>query len=53
MIRLVITVLILSMASFSCMTEYDYESSSGTLKIPWGAKEGQLDPDNNLPPSLE
>jgi len=32
----------------SCVSEYDYESDTGTFTIPWGEKEGQRNPEEAL-----
>jgi hypothetical protein len=42
---LLLFVLALPLLMTSCVSEWDYEGETGTMKIPWGEKEGQRNPE--------
>ena len=45
---LLLLVLLLPLISMAC-AEWDYESDTGTLSLPWGEKEGTRNPEEALP----
>ncbi len=48
---LLLLILVLPLLGISCVSEWDYEGDTGTLKVPWGEKEGQRNPEEAYPPA--